>query len=89
MGFLEKWRPSLEMDCFRGEFDDLLERFGMDRDWLSRWPFDRKFFGDWQSLPPDPRWSHTSKEVNSSFVPIFPASIRRMSRLRWLAASSP
>jgi len=34
MGFLEKWRPSRELDRFRSEFDDLLERFGFDRDWF-------------------------------------------------------
>jgi len=34
MGFLEKWRPSRELDRFRGEFDNLLERFGLDRDWF-------------------------------------------------------
>ncbi len=34
MGFLEKWRPSKELDRFRSEFDDLLERFGLDRDWF-------------------------------------------------------
>jgi len=44
MGLLEKWKGSHEMVRFRNEFDDLLERFGFDRDWLVRWPFDRKFF---------------------------------------------
>ncbi len=42
MGLLERWRPR-EMDRFRSEFDDLLERFGFDRDWLPRVPFDRMF----------------------------------------------
>jgi len=46
MALLERWRPSHELDRFRSEFDDLLERFGFDRDWLPRWPFDRKFFGE-------------------------------------------
>ena len=32
MALLEKWRPSREVDRFRSEFDDLLERFGFDRD---------------------------------------------------------
>jgi hypothetical protein len=27
MGFLERWKPSRELDRFRSEFDDLLERF--------------------------------------------------------------
>ena len=31
MGFLEKWKPSKDMDQFRSEMDDLLERF-------RRWP---------------------------------------------------
>jgi len=43
MALLEKWRPSREVDRFRSEFDDLLERFGFDRDWL-RFPFGREFF---------------------------------------------
>jgi len=34
MGLLEKWRPSRELDRFRSEFDELLERFGFDRDWF-------------------------------------------------------
>ena len=34
MGILEKWRPSRELDRFRSEFDELLERFGLDRDWF-------------------------------------------------------
>ncbi len=35
MSFLEKWKPSVEMDRFRREFDELMDRFG----------FDREFFG--------------------------------------------
>ncbi len=38
MGLLEKWRSSKEMERFRSEFDDLLERFGFDRDWFTREP---------------------------------------------------
>jgi HSP20 family protein len=34
MAFLEKWRPSMELDRFRREFDDLIERFGIDRDFF-------------------------------------------------------
>ncbi len=49
MALLERWRPSQELERFRSEFDDLLERFGFDRDWMLRWPFDRKFFGDGES----------------------------------------
>jgi HSP20 family protein len=46
MALLERWRPSLEMERFRNEFSDMLERFGFDRDWTLRWPFDRRFFGE-------------------------------------------
>jgi HSP20 family protein len=46
MGFLEKWTPSRDLDRFRREFDDLLERFNLDRDWLAPFRFDRQFFGD-------------------------------------------
>jgi HSP20 family protein len=49
MGFLERWRPSRELDRFRSEFDDMLERFGFDRDWFGRLPFDREFFGERES----------------------------------------
>jgi HSP20 family molecular chaperone IbpA len=44
MALLERWRPSRELDRFRGELDDLFERFGFDRNWLARFPFDREFF---------------------------------------------
>jgi len=46
MGFLEKWKASKEIDGFRHEFGDLIERFGLDRDWFGRFPFDREFFGN-------------------------------------------
>jgi HSP20 family protein len=49
MALLERWRPSQELERFRSEFDDLLERFGFDRDSMLRWPFDRKLFGDGES----------------------------------------
>jgi len=35
MALLERWNPGRELDRFRREFDDLMERFG----------FDREFFG--------------------------------------------
>ncbi len=54
MGLLEKWRPSRELERFRSEFDDLLERFGFDRDWFGRFPIGREFFADWQALPARP-----------------------------------
>jgi HSP20 family molecular chaperone IbpA len=54
MALLEKWRGSRELDRFRSEFDDLLERFGFDRDWFSRWPFDRGFFGEREVSPARP-----------------------------------
>lgn len=45
MGFLERWTPSKDLDRFRREFDDLLDRFSLDRDWFA--PFrDRQFFGE-------------------------------------------
>ena len=43
MGFLEKWKPSQELDRFRNEFTDLLEKFGFERDWLSS-PLEHEFF---------------------------------------------
>jgi HSP20 family protein len=48
MGLLERWRPSRELERFRSEFDDLIERFGFDRDWFGRLP-GRDLFADWQS----------------------------------------
>lgn len=54
MGFLEKWRPSKELDRFRSEMDDLMERFGLDRDWFGRLPFNREFFGERQPAPARP-----------------------------------
>ena len=54
MALLEKWRPARELDRLRSEIDDLLARFGMERDWFGRLPFDREFFGRWQSMPARP-----------------------------------
>jgi len=51
MELLKKWRPSRELERFRNEFDDLLERFGFDRDWFGRFP-GRELFADWQTLRP-------------------------------------
>lgn len=48
MELLEKWRPSRELDRFRDEFDDLLERFSFDRDWFGRFP-GRDLLADWQT----------------------------------------
>jgi HSP20 family protein len=48
MALPEKWRPSRELARFRNEFDDLLERFGFDRDWFGRFP-GRNLFTDWQT----------------------------------------
>ena len=45
MGILEKWRPSTDLDRFRSEFDELLDRFGFDRDWFDRFP-GRNLFTD-------------------------------------------
>jgi HSP20 family protein len=54
MGLLEKWRPSRSLEQFRSEFDDLLERFGFDRDWFGRLLPGRDFFTDWEALPTRP-----------------------------------
>jgi HSP20 family protein len=53
MALLERWRPSRELDRFRGEFDDLLERFGFGRDWFSRFPFEG-FFREAEATPARP-----------------------------------
>jgi len=44
MAWLERWKPSRELDHFRSEFDDLLERFQFGRD----------FFGDSEGVPARP-----------------------------------
>ncbi|MGO9605467.1 MAG: Hsp20/alpha crystallin family protein [Candidatus Binataceae bacterium] len=38
MAMLEKWLPSKELEKFRHELDDLVERFGVERHgWLKEW----------------------------------------------------
>jgi HSP20 family protein len=37
MAVLRKWRRPRELDWFRREVDDLLDRFRFDRDWLKEW----------------------------------------------------
>jgi len=54
MALLEKWKSSRHLDRFRSEFDDLLERFGFDRDWFGRFPVGREFFADWPQLSARP-----------------------------------
>jgi HSP20 family protein len=54
MGLLERWRPSRELERFRSEFDDLIERFGFDRDWFGRFPLGRELFADWEAMPARP-----------------------------------
>jgi len=58
MALLEKWRPSRELERFRSEFDDLLDRFGFDRDWFGRdwfrFPAGREFFAGWEALAKRP-----------------------------------
>lgn len=44
MAWLERWKPSRELDYFRREFDELFERFG----------FEHKSFGDWEGAPSRP-----------------------------------
>ena len=51
MALLEKWRRGREMERFRDEFDDLMERFGFDRDWFGRLPFGRDLMADWEARP--------------------------------------
>src|SRR5262249_54377654 len=51
MALLERWRPSRELERLRSEFDDLLDRFGFDRDWFARFPEGRELFADWQTRP--------------------------------------
>ena len=46
MGFLEKWQPSEELERFRSEFDGLLERLSVNRDWSGPFRFDREFIGE-------------------------------------------
>jgi HSP20 family protein len=37
MAVPEKWQPATELDRFRHEVDDLLERFGLGRPWPKAW----------------------------------------------------
>ncbi len=53
MGLLEKWKPARELERFRSEFDDLMEKFGFERDWL-RFPFGREFFSEMEAIPKRP-----------------------------------
>jgi len=46
MGFLERWQPSKELERFRSEFDGLLERLSVNRDWFGPFRFDREFIGE-------------------------------------------
>ena len=50
MGLLEKWTPARDMT----RFEDLVERFGFDRDWFGRFPLAREFFGEGQKSPARP-----------------------------------
>ncbi len=45
MGLLERFAPPRELERFRSEFDDLLDRFGFDRDWF-RFPLGRELFAE-------------------------------------------
>jgi HSP20 family protein len=53
MALLERWRPK-ELDRLRSEMDDLLERFGFDRDWFGRFPFSREFLSESERTPARP-----------------------------------
>lgn len=52
MGFLEKWKGSRDLERFRREFDDLFERFGLSGDWFARFPFEREWFREVETLRP-------------------------------------
>jgi HSP20 family protein len=54
MALLEKWKPSTQLERFRNEFDDLLERFGFDPEWFGRLPLSRESFADWGAMPTRP-----------------------------------
>jgi HSP20 family protein len=47
--FLKRWKSSRELDSFRHEMDDLLERFGFDRDWFPR--VSRELFSERELSP--------------------------------------
>jgi HSP20 family protein len=51
MALLERWRPWRELDRLRSEFDDLLDRFGFDRDWFARFPEGRELFAEGSARP--------------------------------------
>jgi HSP20 family protein len=46
MGLLERWQPSRELERFRSEFDNMLERFNLDRDWFGPFRFEREHNGE-------------------------------------------
>ena len=54
MAVMERWRPSREMDRFRGEMNELLERFGFDRECFARLPFNREFLHEGEPAPSRP-----------------------------------
>ncbi len=66
MGFLEKWKPSTELDRFRREFDDLLERLSSDRDWFAPFRFERPFFGEREAAAARP--AIESSVENGKFI---------------------
>jgi HSP20 family protein len=51
MAILDRWRSGKDIDRFRLEFDDLLERFGLDRAWFGRFPFGREAEGEGSVRP--------------------------------------
>lgn len=66
MGFLERWRPSTELDRFRREFDELLERFTSDRDWFAPFRLESPFFGERE--PAAARPAIESSVENGNFI---------------------
>jgi HSP20 family protein len=49
MALLERWTPMRHMDRLRSEFDELLDRFGSERDWPERFP--RDLLGQMEKAP--------------------------------------
>jgi HSP20 family protein len=66
MRFPERWKPLTDLERLRSEFDDLLTRFGLERDWFGRWPIDRGFFGEGEPLAARP--AIESRVEESKFI---------------------
>jgi len=82
MALLEKWKSSRHLDRFRSEFDDLLERFGFDRDWFAAFLWAGNFLLIGHSCRHVQQSIRGSKNGSSSFMRTFRASTRRMWTLK-------